>query len=451
MAAGRLPRGVEARGKTIRLTFWINGARFREALDLGPTPPNIRYVDRMLRDIERKIELGTFRYAEYFPNSKRLACNPALAGSPLTVREFAHRWLRAQGSLAKSTRQGYREALDSFWLPAFGDRALESLTLSEILGKLDGHAWRTRKTRNNNLIPMRRLLDLAFIDGLLKVDLAARLKYLKPQREPADPLSIDEVDTVLASMAERYQPSVVNYFEFAFFSGLRTSELIALRWGDIDWGRRTVRVQRAKVRGEIKPTKTYQVRDVEALERAFAALRRQKALTFLAGPEVFHSPFTDAPYIDDQTPRKCFWHPALKLCGIRERDAYQTRHTFASYCLMHGANPAWLARQLGHSTTEMVFRVYARWIDGADKSSERAKLDAALANRVYRPNTAPNEERKRLTTLNHNDYSGGEGGIRTRRSPHQCWCSAKSRPKTDQISPQTVVMRLYAQQTGFGV
>jgi hypothetical protein len=76
---------------------------------------------------------------------------------------------------------------------------------------------------------------------------------------------------------------------------------------------------------------------------------------------------------------------------------------------MQGANPAWLARQLGHSTTEMVFRVYARWIDGADKSSERARLDAALANRANRPNTAPNQEPERLTTLNHNDYSGGEG------------------------------------------
>lgn len=45
---------------------------------------------------------------------------------------------------------------------------------------------------------------------------------------------------------------------------------------------------------------------------------------------------------------------------------------------MAGANPSWVARQLGHATTAMLFKVYGRWIDGADKSRERNKLDAAF-------------------------------------------------------------------------
>jgi integrase len=43
---------------------------------------------------------------------------------------------------------------------------------------------------------------------------------------------------------------------------------------------------------------------------------------------------------------------------------------------MSGANPAWVARQLGHASSKMLFEVYARWIEGADKGLERGKVEA---------------------------------------------------------------------------
>ena len=42
-----------------------------------------------------------------------------------------------------------------------------------------------------------------------------------------------------------------NLFQFAFWAGIRTSELIALEWGDIDWQRGTVQVRRALTRAAI--------------------------------------------------------------------------------------------------------------------------------------------------------------------------------------------------------
>ncbi|EJL26614.1 phage integrase family protein [Caulobacter sp. AP07] len=44
----------------------------------------------------------------------------------------------------------------------------------------------------------------------------------------------------------------------------------------------------------------------------------------------------------------------------RRRGAYQTRHTFATIPLMGGINPAYIARQLGHASLAMVFKVYAK-------------------------------------------------------------------------------------------
>ncbi len=59
---------------------------------------------------------------------------------------------------------------------------------------------------------------------------------------------------------------------------------------------------------------------------------------------------------------KRVWHPILRFLGLKSRRAYQTRHTAATLWLSAGENPEWIARQLGHSTTEMLFRVYSRYI-----------------------------------------------------------------------------------------
>ncbi len=63
-------------------------------------------------------------------------------------------------------------------------------------------------------------------------------------------------------------------------------------------------------------------------------------------------------------------------------------------CLMAGANPAWVARQMGHKSLKMFFEVYARWIDRADKGLEKARLDAATC-KEHR------EARRRLKATSH--------------------------------------------------
>ncbi|MBM4201968.1 MAG: site-specific integrase, partial [Gammaproteobacteria bacterium] len=176
-------------------------------------------------------------------------------------------------------------------------------------------------------------------------------------------------------------PVYQNYFELAFFTGLRTSELIALQWGDVDWRRRTVTVQRARVRRERKVTKTAVIREVELHSRALDALRRQKALTFLAGDWIFLHPATGQPFNDDKPPR-LVWISALKACGLRHRDAYATRHTYITLALMSGANVLWVSRQAGHATTVMTLTRYAKWIDQADQGREIGLLETALRRHV---------------------------------------------------------------------
>ena len=64
---------------------------------------------------------------------------------------------------------------------------------------------------------------------------------------------------------------------------------------------------------------------------------------------------------------------ALKALNIRERRQYDTRHTYATLCLMPGMNPAFIASQLGHSV-EMLLSTYAKWISSSSDWRELEKL-----------------------------------------------------------------------------
>lgn len=57
------------------------------------------------------------------------------------------------------------------------------------------------------------------------------------------------------------------------------------------------------------------------------------------------------------------WEAAVKRAGIRRRNPYHTRHTFACWLLTAGANPSFIANQMGHENAQMVYDVYSTWIE----------------------------------------------------------------------------------------
>lgn len=385
MKNGKLPTGVEARESSIRIAFSWKGQYCRETIRLPPTPRNIKYAANLREEILRRIAVGTFDYGEYFPDSPN--AKPKETRANPTFGELAERWLKGQDHLAFSTLKEYRAILHRDFLPLLADTPIRDLTYSRLMEVVGGKEWASMKSRNNALTPLKRIFDMALIDGVIDVNPADRLRMAKVQKPVPDPLTLEEIDRVLAWM-ER-EPQWRNYFEFAFFTGLRTSELVALQWGDIDFLGRTARVQRAKVRKQEKGTKTSTIRDVELHSRAVAALERQKQWTFLAGGRIFLHPATGREIVDDRPPR-LFWTQALKAVGLRHRDAYQTRHTYISYALMAGANPSWVSKQAGHSSTQMTFNRYAKWINLADAGKELSKLEG-----VNLPETSP-EKKKAL-------------------------------------------------------
>lgn len=107
-------------------------------------------------------------------------------------------------------------------------------------------------------------------------------------------------------------------------------------------------------------------RDIRLLRPAVEALQAQRPLTFLTeldGP-IFKTRAGERFTGSHQIWR--IWQAALKRAGVRYRNPYQTRHTYASMMLSAGEHPMWVAKQMGHADWTMIARVYGRWMPSAD-------------------------------------------------------------------------------------
>ncbi|HFK5877764.1 site-specific integrase [Legionella pneumophila serogroup 1] len=362
-------RGISVReldsSKCIRIDFTYRGVRCRETLKIEPTKANIKYAERLRGEILNAISLGTFNYQDYFPNSQR----SKMFGYSVvksTVGELLRDYMAvAEKTLEPSTFNGYRKACEAHLYPAFGDipvKDLSSMIIRNYVTKLE----LTLKTVRNILTPLRNTLDQALNDGMITSNPLDRLvlsklvdKKTRNSNWEVDPFNQEEIKAILSTAKDQSR----NLFQFAFYSGLRTSELIALEWGDIDWINGIVRVSRAVVLKKEKGTKTKSgQRDVLLLPPALEALQHQKKYTFLEGTRVFYNPRTNTPWETDGQIRKTCWIHILKKAGVRYRNPYQTRHTYASMMLSAGENSLWVAKQMGHKDTEMIIKNYGRWI-----------------------------------------------------------------------------------------
>lgn len=373
--------GVELRETSIRIVFSYQGRQVKETLfldnkPLAPTPANAKYAKRIATEVRAKINSGDFVYADYFPHSPR-----AVKSKPANVamlHDVMDTWLKLLERKASTKRQ-YSTRINSFWKSNLANLPLADVKHSDILAALQAGTWTSAKSRNNELSMIKQMFEFARRDKLITENPCEGIERAKYQKPKPDPFTLDEANAILTHLQEHRPEPVWNFTQFQFFSGLRTSEAIGLRWQHVDFRKREVRVEGGNVYDEESDTtKTAVARSIKLTTPAFEALQRQRAHTFLQGEHVFHDPKTDAPWkYATITDVRSYWASTLKKLGIRYRRPYNTRHTFASLGLMSGANPAFLAKQLGHSQ-QMFFSVYADWIDGNDSARELAKIEASI-------------------------------------------------------------------------
>lgn len=370
---GRDGRGVRAiSDSSIEITFMYRGVRCRERITLKPTATNLKKAEQHKAAIEHAISIGTFDYAVTFPRSPR-AAKFAPEALQETVAGFLTRWLDSKKRhVSSSTYEGYRKLVEHRLVPALGTHMMVDLKRKPIRDWLDKLEV-SNKTLSNIQSCLRSALTEAVDEELIENNPLAGWTYARKaaptDEDDVDPFSPEEQRAILAALAGQARHLV----QFALWTGLRTSELVALDWGDVDWIRGEVMITRAMTQAskgvaEIPKTAAGR-RAVKLLGPAMAALKAQKEYTFLAGNEVFQNPRTLERWTGDGPIRKTMWAHAVKKAGVRYRRPYQTRHTYASMMLSAGEHPMWVAQQMGHSDWTMIARVYGRWMTDAEANS----------------------------------------------------------------------------------
>jgi integrase len=372
IADGLYARYYPSGQRALQVQFFYRGARNRETLK-GLDPENKTHV-KMARHrigaIQDAIRLDTFDYREFFPDSPRAR----FFGLPRsrTVKEIGESWL-ADMKLSKphSTYRSYKGPMERFVFPAIGAMKAGDVT-PEHIRDLFRSADITLKTARNYSIPLVGLFRRALGDGDIRSNPMDRVvvKELIPlarqtSEYEADPLSETEIAAFLAA-CRKYRPKWVNYFSFAFYTGLRTSEKYGLKWGD--WRDEQLDVVRAVVERQAKTPKTQSSRrTIYLCPAAVAALEAQRRQTGFR-EFIFWNPNTEGPLVDYEVSQRAFDYVSHKA-GLRRRNQYQTRHTYASNLFLAGENPLFIGRQLGHRDLQMLLRTYAKWIQDEDPTA----------------------------------------------------------------------------------
>jgi integrase len=301
----------------------------------------------------------------------------------------------------EGTRKNYLWALNLYWMPHLAEVPVDRLTPTLLRKTIAAITWTSPGSKHQAIQKLATVLNTVLKEGHLTLNPTTVIDLPRLAKKPIDPFNQQEanriIDFLYTSLPETSQ-TFAAYFEFAFFTGMRPCEMMALRWDEVDIEKRVAHVCRIvadRVINERTKTRTFRLvnwnpRAMHALARArdVATARSKRAMAFPNSAYVF-PPSKGNDFIRESSVTDKHFKFALHKLGIRDRPQYNCRHTYASLCLMLGQNPSYVAKQLGHST-QILFTRYGTWITGADADQDEIEK-LGIGIKVVQEKTTPSE------------------------------------------------------------
>ena len=386
----------------VYVDFIYLGKRIREPSGLPWNDQNVRTVRRQLDAIVVAIESGAFRFGDVFPNNKKLEyfrgkemllLGGKKAPDQVHFETYARTWydlLQGSGRVSARTLLGYRRHIELYLIPFFGEMVFADFNkgiFDKFILWAKNQRLRERPisnaTVNKIFAPMKMICKDAAIEYGWGNTYNPFYGFKKlPESDPYEkilPFSTGEQGSLVAELPDHWKP----YFQFAFRSGLRQGEQIGLKPEDVDWEKSLLHVRRAITldeNGKIMEGGTknrYSRRTIRLTQSMIEPLKAQKIVHERFGCEYFFCT-SQGKRIHPSNLRKRVWLPSLKKAGSEIREMKQTRHSFATVALSCGENPLWIAKVMGHRNTDMIIKVYSRYVENEGGSSDGARLDKAF-------------------------------------------------------------------------
>jgi integrase len=416
--------GVKIRKRGGKWYVYVNYRGRRKAKCVGSSRD---VAEKVRRELEARLALGDLGV---FSDGKSQAP---------TFDAYADHWLEdhARMECKTSTADGYEGVLRLYLRPRFGKRRLDEVKRDDIKAMVSDLIALdlSRNTIRNAVCVIRGMFNQAIEAGILESNPAARLGRFTRTARVAETkgtaLSAKEAHEFLEA-AKIVCPEYYPLFLTALRAGLRRGELVALQWGDIQFGRddddpnRFIVVQHNYVRREYTTTKSKKSRRVDLsrdLRTSLLEVRDKRLLeAFLKDQQdisddlVFPSP--DGAILDPDNLYHRYFQPVLTKAGLRKIRLHDLRHTFGSLLIQNGASIVYVKEQLGHSSIQVTVDIYGHLIPGANVSfvdsldripEESAKTTQQQnATQAQQPENCKSEIRAEVT-----DLIGGGAWTRT--------------------------------------
>ncbi|MQA13708.1 MAG: tyrosine-type recombinase/integrase [Pseudonocardiaceae bacterium] len=271
---------------------------------------------------------------------------------------------------------------------ALGGRRLAAVRPSEAQGWVTDRAQHLAPSTLRLLVGLvRQVYAAAVADRLVASSPFARVTLPSAEQERVVPLTVEQVQRLAAVMAPRYQALVLTQAGL----GLRLGEALGLRVDDVDFLRRTVRIehQAAQKSRRLVPPKTPTSRRVLPLPKVAADALAEHLRVFPASAPVgchcpakvtcsrsasgllFHTS-TDRPYASEHYGTRVFGAGIERAKLPAGTTPHDLRHHYASVLLAAGESVVAVAERLGHTDATLVLQVYGHLMADREDHTRRA-------------------------------------------------------------------------------
>jgi integrase len=299
----------------------------------------------------------------------------------ITFRAYAETWRQAKPH-RPTTAATVEAHLRVHAYPAFGDRPLSRIRLSDVQGwvteleKANGMAGSTIRTMFNTV---RAVFRSAVKDRVIASSPCDGIDLPDVPRRKVVPLTVEQVRALAAAIPDRYRALVVT----AAGTGLRPGELFGLQVRHVDFFKRQLRVeqqvqQTAKGGTRVCLPKTKESARVVPLPAVVVHALVAHLKAFPAEPDdfVFQDPKGGAivatRFMDSA------WRPARKAVGLSSTGLHALRHTYASLLIAAGESVKVVSERLGHTNAAMTLNVYSHLFPDSEDKTRKA-IDGAFA------------------------------------------------------------------------
>jgi integrase len=360
-----------------------NGKRIEKSTGLDDSPENRLKAKNMRDEILKRIDDGTFVFANVFP---RVSTHEKMfhaeregweySPDPLQILfgGYARKWIQDVLMFHDShTKRHDSLSIINYWLlPYFGDVPFARITAKKIKEFILQHLkWQSgtkagerlsQKRIRNIMIPFREIWIDACVEygwNLPNPFLAVAKKNLPKSRQTNyEVYRFEEIMKLLECMDPHYRMIT----EFFLLTGLGSSELAGIKKNAVHGDHISIQYKVTR-RTEGKELKTeYRVREVPVTRHI------KRIVDIMTSKSEGEYVFTlkNGRVFNDCEFRK-IWMKASYEAGVVYRKPYTTRHTFAAWALMLRVDPNRLVSLMGHGSKKMIFEVYGKYKKGLEQ------------------------------------------------------------------------------------